>query len=169
MQDCNYGNSNVQSLTGLVTCSDNKDTVYSLTGLLKYELFITSNISSWQSWQRTRGKEGSAYQRSEGILTRMEFLKEYTLASLRLKKEKWKKIIISDEQKEYLTNFIESDFPDFMVISQNAGGHLQIHIDWPSELKYKGRRVKSSVRGDLGIILRLCRSLFCQERSSAPA
>ena len=68
----------------------------------------------------------------------MEFLKEYTLASLRLKKEKWKKIIISDEQKEYLVNFIESDYPDFMVISQNAGGHVQIHIDWPSELKYKG-------------------------------
>ena len=68
----------------------------------------------------------------------MEFLKEYTLASLRLKKEKWKKIIISDEQKEYLINFIESDFPDFMVISQNVGGHLQIHIDWPSQLKYKG-------------------------------
>ena len=69
----------------------------------------------------------------------MEFLKEYTLASLRLKKEKWKKIIISDEQKEYLINFIESDYPDFMVLSQNVGGHLQIHVDWPSQLKHKGK------------------------------
>ena len=69
----------------------------------------------------------------------MEFLKEYTISSMKLKKEKWKKIIVSDEQKEYLTNFIESDYPDVMVISQNAAGHLQIHVDWPSELKYKGK------------------------------
>ena len=69
---------------------------------------------------------------------RMEFLKEYTISSMKLKKEKWKKIIVSDEQREYLTNFIETDFPDVMVISQNAAGHLQIHVDWPSELKYKG-------------------------------
>ena len=69
---------------------------------------------------------------------RMEFLKEYTISSLKLKKEKWKKIIVSDEQREYLTNFIETDFPDVLVISQNAAGHLQIHVDWPSELKYKG-------------------------------
>ena len=25
-----------------------------------------------------------------------------------------------------------------MVISQNAAGHLQIHLDWPSPLKHKG-------------------------------
>ena len=68
----------------------------------------------------------------------MEFLKEYTLSSMRLKKEKWKKIIVSDEEKEYLTNFIEGNFPDTMVISQNAAGQLHIHLDWPSELKYKG-------------------------------
>ena len=81
----------------------------------------------------------------------MEFLKEYTLASLRLKKEKWKKIIISDEQKEYLINFIESDYPDFMVISQNVGGHLQIHIDWPSQLKYKGKIFNFSYWRDVAI------------------
>ena len=88
----------------------------------------------------------------------MEFLKEYTLASLRLKKEKWKKIIISDEQKEYLINFIESDYPDFMVISQNVGGHLQIHIDWPSQLKYKGCQYSIFRRKTK---LYLCRCVFC--------
>ena len=95
----------------------------------------------------------------------MEFLKEYTLASLRLKKEKWKKIIISDEQKEYLVNFIESDYPDFMVISQNAGGHLQIHIDWPSELKYKGIRGGGN-KCDL-VKYFMDRSLFCKTKCRA--
>ena len=95
----------------------------------------------------------------------MEFLKEYTLASLRLKKEKWKKIIISDEQKEYLINFIESDFPDFMVISQNVGGHLQIHIDWPSQLKYKGKIFNFNDWGDL--TPSHCRCVFCKKRSPA--
>ena len=76
---------------------------------------------------------------------RMEFLKDYTLSSMKLKKEKWKKIIVSDEQREYITNFIESDHPDTMVISQNAAGHLMIHIDWPSELKYKGEPSENHV------------------------
>ena len=68
----------------------------------------------------------------------MEFLKEYTLSSMRLKREKWKKIIHTDDQKEYLMNFIEENYPDVMLISQNSAGQLMIHIDWPSELKYKG-------------------------------
>ena len=73
---------------------------------------------------------------------RMEFLKDYTLSSMRLKREKWKKIIVSDEQRDYLMSFIDKDLPDVMIISQNAAGHLHIHIDWPTELKYKGNSSK---------------------------
>ena len=94
----------------------------------------------------------------------MEFLKEYTISSMKLKKEKWKKIIVSDEQREYLTNFIESDFPDVMVISQNAAGHLQIHVDWPSELKYKGGGASVSRVNTLNLS---SRCLLCKERSSS--
>ena len=57
---------------------------------------------------------------------------------MRLKKEKWKKIIMSDEQRDYLYNFVDSNYPEVLVISQNAAGHLQIHVDWPSEIKHKG-------------------------------
>ena len=88
---------------------------------------------------------------------RMEFLKDYTLSSMKLKKEKWKKIIVSDEQREYITNFIESDHPDTMVISQNAAGHLMIHIDWPSELKYKG---EPSDHGNFQPIYSKCNSML---------
>ena len=100
------------------------------------------------------------------LSVRMEFLKEYTLASLRLKKEKWKKIIISDEQKEYLINFIENDYPDFMVISQNVGGHLQIHIDWPSQLKYKGQKFYFSCRRD--DVTSTCVGVYFVKRDAQP-
>ena len=56
----------------------------------------------------------------------MEFIRDYTLASMRLKQDKWNKIIISDEQRQYLSSFIEKGEPQQMVISQNIAGHLQV-------------------------------------------
>ena len=38
---------------------------------------------------------------------RLEFIQDYTLKSLRLKPDKWNKLIISDEQRTFITNFIE--------------------------------------------------------------
>ena len=37
----------------------------------------------------------------------MCFIREYTITSMRLKKEKWNKITISDEQRAYLHAFID--------------------------------------------------------------
>ncbi len=37
----------------------------------------------------------------------MEFIQDYTLKSLRLKPDKWNKLIISDEQRTFINNFIE--------------------------------------------------------------
>ena len=56
----------------------------------------------------------------------MDFIREYTLASMRLKLDKWNKIIISDEQRQFLTSFIEKEEPQQLVISQNIAGHLQV-------------------------------------------
>ena len=38
---------------------------------------------------------------------RVDYIRDYALTSMRLKKEKWKKIIIQDEQRDYLNNFID--------------------------------------------------------------
>lgn len=57
---------------------------------------------------------------------------------MRLKIDKWNKIIISDEQRQYLLSFIDKPEPQQMVISQNIAGHLQIHTDWPSPMRNKG-------------------------------
>ena len=85
---------------------------------------------------------------------RIEFIREYTLTSMRLKIDKWNKIIISDEQRNYLLSFIDNPEPSTLVISQNIAGHLQvlllrkylimrhialqIHTDWPSPMRNKG-------------------------------
>ena len=81
---------------------------------------------------------------------------------MRLKPEKWVKLVISDEQRRHLENFVykgcphtshltphtshpsplitfySSDLPQVLIISQNIGGQLQIHTDWPSPLRNKG-------------------------------
>ena len=57
---------------------------------------------------------------------RVDFIREYTLTSMRLKQDKWNKIIISDEQRNYLMSFVDKDEPQQMVISQNIAGHLQV-------------------------------------------
>ena len=72
------------------------------------------------------------------MLPSLEFIQDYTLKSLRLKPEKWSKLIISDEQRGYLHSFVDNAHPQELIISQNMGGQLQIHTDWPSPLKNKG-------------------------------
>ena len=38
----------------------------------------------------------------------------------------------------HLITFYPSDLPQVLIISQNIGGQLQIHTDWPSPLRNKG-------------------------------
>ena len=38
---------------------------------------------------------------------RLDFIQDYTLKSLRLKPEKWNKLVLSDGQREYILSFIE--------------------------------------------------------------
>ena len=72
------------------------------------------------------------------FFSRITFIRDYTLKSLRLKQDKWNKLLISDEQRNTLINFVEKGIQQVLVISQNIGGQLQIHTDWPSYLRNKG-------------------------------
>ena len=42
---------------------------------------------------------------------RLDFIKEYCLRSLRVKPEKWDRLLISDEQRAYISGFIERNAP----------------------------------------------------------
>ena len=39
--------------------------------------------------------------------SRLDFIQDYTLKSLRLKQDKWNKLVLSDGQREYILSFIE--------------------------------------------------------------
>lgn len=41
----------------------------------------------------------------------LEFLQKFTLGSMRLKPDKWHRLIVSDECRSYITNFIERGHP----------------------------------------------------------
>ena len=75
-------------------------------------------------------------KKSDCLVVRVQFIQDYTLKSMRLKPEKWAKLVISDEQRRHLENFVDKDLPQVLIISQNIGGQLQIHSDWPSTLRY---------------------------------
>ena len=39
------------------------------------------------------------------------YLQDVTLKSLRLKPDKWSRMLVSDEQRTYITNFVERPYP----------------------------------------------------------
>ena len=41
----------------------------------------------------------------------MDFLQKFTLGSMRLKPDKWHRLIVSDEMRNYITNFVERGTP----------------------------------------------------------
>ena len=41
----------------------------------------------------------------------LDFLQKFTLWSMRLKQDKWHRLIISDEMRNYITNFVERPTP----------------------------------------------------------
>ena len=49
---------------------------------------------------------------------RIDFLSEFTLKTLRLKPDKWSRLMISDEQRTFLARFIDYSVPQ--VQSQDA-------------------------------------------------
>ena len=47
------------------------------------------------------------------VLPRLAFIEDYTLKSLRLKNEKWNKLIISDDQRGFLHSFVDQGRRDY--------------------------------------------------------
>ena len=47
---------------------------------------------------------------------RMDFIQDYTLRSLRLKPDKWQRMIVSNEQMAFISGFIENGFPQVSLV-----------------------------------------------------
>ena len=48
---------------------------------------------------------------------RVDFLKEVTLRSLRVKVEKWDRLFISDEQRSFIMGFVERQTPQVIIVN----------------------------------------------------
>ncbi len=49
---------------------------------------------------------------------RIEFLQEYTIKTLRLKPDKWSRMVVSDEQRTFVANFIDRAAPQVSLTMQ---------------------------------------------------
>ena len=47
---------------------------------------------------------------------RLDFIQDFTLKALRLKPDKWARMTISDEQRSYVTHFIERPQPQVKLL-----------------------------------------------------
>ena len=50
------------------------------------------------------------------FLFRLAFIEDYTLKSLRLKPEKWNKLVISDDQRGFLHSFVDQGMNSMIVL-----------------------------------------------------
>ena len=62
---------------------------------------------------------------------RIEFLSEFTLKSLRLKSDKWSRLMISDEMRTYLSRFTDYNVPqvDKIIITNNRYRNVSLHLN----------------------------------------
>ena len=64
---------------------------------------------------------------------RLDFIKEFCLRTLRVKSEKFDRLLVSDEQRSYVMGFIERQIPQVIfcnfveIMYINQGSHLYIY------------------------------------------
>ena len=67
--------------------------------------------------------------------TRLEFMADYILKTMKLKTDKWQKMYSQEENKAMFMEFLEkSDNPQLIVIGSSAGA-LSVQLEWPQQLK----------------------------------
>ena len=58
---------------------------------------------------------------------RIEWLANYTCKSLRLKDDKWSRMMVSDEQRTYLNRFLEDRWPQASFFVYYTSGYSYEH------------------------------------------
>lgn len=87
--------------------------------------------------------------------TRVEFMADYVLKTMKLKPDKFSKLYNVEENKVMFMEFFEkNDKPQFLI-SANAGGVLSLSFDWPTSMKNKSvyfvKRSKDPIQKDTNI------------------
>jgi len=69
--------------------------------------------------------------------TRIEFVAEYSLKSLKIKSDKWTKMFAQDENRQICIDFFDKGDNQCLILAINAGGGLAVSTEWPSQFKQK--------------------------------
>ena len=69
--------------------------------------------------------------------TRVEFVADYVLKTMKLKPDKWTKMYSQDENKQLIMEFFERNDLLNLIILANAAGQLTVQYGWPTNLKNK--------------------------------
>ena len=69
--------------------------------------------------------------------SRVEFIADYVLKTMKLKPDKWTKMYSVDENKGMFTDFFERNDQLNFLVSANAAGVLSCSFDWPSQMRAK--------------------------------
>ena len=64
----------------------------------------------------------------ESCEPRVDFIAEFTLKSLRLKPDKWARLMVSDEQRNFVTSFIERGKIDNDTLGIYLGIELKVDL-----------------------------------------
>ena len=59
---------------------------------------------------------------------RMDFIQDYTLRSLRLKPDKWQRMVVSNEQMAFITGFVENGYPQVSICKLSY--HILIRMNY---------------------------------------
>ena len=69
--------------------------------------------------------------------SRVEFVADYVLKTMKLKPDKWMKLYNVDENKQMILEFFEKPEHPTLLITQGGGGNLSVGFNWPTQLKSK--------------------------------
>ena len=94
---------------------------------------------------------------------RLDFLQDYTLRSLRLKPDKWQRMIVSNEQMAFITGFVENGYPQ-VSLQYSAMFYLPLIVRYFCLMLFKD----FNIRKGNWISLHYCVSLLYYILSMAP-
>ena len=73
---------------------------------------------------------------------RLDFLQDYTLRSLRLKPDKWQRMIVSNEQMAFITGFVENGYPQ-VSLQYSAMFYLPLIVRYFCLMLFKDFKIRN--------------------------
>ena len=100
--------------------------------------------------------------------SRVEFVADYVLKTMKLKGDKWTKLYSLDENKQMFLDFFEKNDVLSLVVGASSTGLLQVSHVWPTQLKAKACYFVKKGKEVLGKDAQLKNAMFYGDLSYSP-